>query len=198
MVTLLAFLGVLAVLLAAAFLSTREEPLLADAPRDAADLPLPEGPLSPEDVGRLRFSLAPRGYRMAEVDLALDRLAAELADRDRRLALLEAAAAPKVVTPEPDVREATPADLPVPPPVPAPSVIPDDSVPPVVPAPLAGAPLAPPAPVTPPAEEPEPLPPAEPQHEEPHEDHQGAAAATTDVTTEQLLDALEETGPHQP
>ena len=34
----------------------------------------------------MRFSLAPRGYRMDEVDAVLARLAAELADRDRRLA----------------------------------------------------------------------------------------------------------------
>lgn len=92
MVTVLALLGVLVVLFVAAALATREEPLLADAPPDAADVPLPAGPLSPEDVERLRFSLAPRGYRMSEVDAALERLSAELADRDRRIGLLEAAA----------------------------------------------------------------------------------------------------------
>jgi DivIVA domain-containing protein len=33
----------------------------------------------------LRFSLAFRGYRMAEVDDALDRLATEIAERDARI-----------------------------------------------------------------------------------------------------------------
>jgi DivIVA domain-containing protein len=104
-VTILALIGVAAVLFAAAVLATRDGAVLADAPRDAADVPLPDEPLQPEDVGRLRFSLAARGYRMSEVDLALERLARELADRDRRIALLEAAAegnqAPPVVPPAP-------------------------------------------------------------------------------------------------
>lgn len=88
MVTLLAVLGVLAVLFAAAAVATRDGGQLAEAPPDAPDLVLPEGPLGPDDVAALRFPLALRGYRMAEVDLALDRLAAELAERDRRIALL--------------------------------------------------------------------------------------------------------------
>ncbi len=91
MVTFLALLGVLAVLFAAAALLTMERPLLADAPPDAADVGLPGRPLQPEDVAGLRFALAPRGYRMSEVDEVLERVAAELADRDRRLAVLEAA-----------------------------------------------------------------------------------------------------------
>lgn len=91
MVTVLALLGVLAVLFAAAVLLTRDGPVLADAPPDAADVLLPEGPVRPEDVAAVRFSLAPRGYRMSEVDEVLERLAAELADRDRRLARLEGA-----------------------------------------------------------------------------------------------------------
>ncbi len=36
-----------------------------------------DGPLAPEDLRRVRFSLAFRGYRMSEVDALLDRLAAE-------------------------------------------------------------------------------------------------------------------------
>ena len=44
-------------------------------------------------VDGLRFSLALRGYRMDEVDDVLDRLGAELAYRDSRIAELEAAAA---------------------------------------------------------------------------------------------------------
>ena len=36
-----------------------------------------DGPLGAEDLRRVRFSLAFRGYRMSEVDALLDRLAAE-------------------------------------------------------------------------------------------------------------------------
>jgi DivIVA domain-containing protein len=85
-VTLLAVLGVLAVLFVAAVVATRDDELLADAPADAADLALPAGPLNAEDVRRVRFGLALRGYRMSEVDEVLERVAAELAERDARLA----------------------------------------------------------------------------------------------------------------
>jgi DivIVA domain-containing protein len=37
-----------------------------------------DGPLTAEDVRRVRFSTAFRGYRMSEVDALLDRLAAEM------------------------------------------------------------------------------------------------------------------------
>jgi len=36
-----------------------------------------EGPLGADDLRRVRFSLAFRGYRMSEVDALLDRLARE-------------------------------------------------------------------------------------------------------------------------
>lgn len=112
MVTVLALLGVLAVLFAAAVLSTREEGLLAEVAPDEPDVPLPEQPMTPEDVSGLRFSLAARGYRMSQVDAALERLAAELADRDRRIGLLEAAA--EGAQEAGPVREATVEDLPAP------------------------------------------------------------------------------------
>ncbi len=41
--------------------------------------------LRPDDVTHVRFSLAFRGYRMTEVDDALDRLALEIAQRDARI-----------------------------------------------------------------------------------------------------------------
>lgn len=90
MVTALALLGVLGALFVAAVLATREGGELAPAPPDAADLALPPRPLTPEDVAALRFPMAVRGYRMAEVDAALERLAEELRDRDRRIGRLEA------------------------------------------------------------------------------------------------------------
>ncbi|MBW3654079.1 MAG: DivIVA domain-containing protein [Actinobacteria bacterium] len=89
MVTLLGLLGVVAVLLGTAFVATRDDPLLADAPRDRPDLALPDAPLGAGDVEQVRLSMALRGYRMDEVDALLARLADELADRDRRLAELE-------------------------------------------------------------------------------------------------------------
>jgi DivIVA domain-containing protein len=44
--------------------------------RPDAEVPA-EGPLGAEDLRRVRFSLAFRGYRMSEVDALLDRLARE-------------------------------------------------------------------------------------------------------------------------
>ena len=45
---------------------------------DRPDAVVPaEGPLSAEDLRRVRFSIALRGYRMSEVDALLDRLASE-------------------------------------------------------------------------------------------------------------------------
>lgn len=57
-----------------------------------ADLTLPDGRLTPDDVNGLRFSLGLRGYRMREVDAAIDRLAGELAARDAEIERLRAAA----------------------------------------------------------------------------------------------------------
>lgn len=103
MLTLLAVLGVLVVLFIAAVVATRHDEVLIDVLPDAADLDLPAGPVQAEDLATLRFSLAPRGYRMDQVDEVLDRLAAELADRDRRLA--EMAAAPGPERPAPPVAQ---------------------------------------------------------------------------------------------
>jgi len=50
------------------------------APREVDDPPirLPEQDISGEDVRDVRFSTAMRGYRVAEVDEVLERLAAEI------------------------------------------------------------------------------------------------------------------------
>ncbi len=82
---MLGVLGVLAVLFATAVVATRDDPLLTDAPPDRPDLDLPPGPLTADDVEAVRFSMAPRGYRMDQVDGVLARLAEELAERDRLL-----------------------------------------------------------------------------------------------------------------
>lgn len=54
---------------------------LAPAYDDRPDALVPaRGPLRSDDLKRVRFSLAFRGYRMSEVDALLDRLAAQLAE----------------------------------------------------------------------------------------------------------------------
>ena len=60
---------------------------LAPAYDDRPDAVVPaDGPLSGDDLRRVRFSLAFRGYRMSEVDALLDRLAREReADGDREV-----------------------------------------------------------------------------------------------------------------
>ena len=56
---------------------------MAPAYDDRADLALPEDrPLGAQDLRRVRFPLALRGYRMSDVDAVLARLATELEDRD--------------------------------------------------------------------------------------------------------------------
>lgn len=94
-VTVLALLGVVLVLFAAAVLSTREGPVLAEAPPDAAYSTLPPGPLQPQDVSAVRFDMALRGYRMSEVDEVLQRLVGELRSRDERIAALEEVQGPR-------------------------------------------------------------------------------------------------------
>ncbi|MEV0262703.1 DivIVA domain-containing protein [Streptomyces sp. NPDC050617] len=67
---------------------------LSEAEPDRIGDPLPEDrPLHRTDVESLRLPIGLRGYRMAEADDALDRLAAELTERDARIAELEAALA---------------------------------------------------------------------------------------------------------
>lgn len=61
---------------------------LAEVYDDRPDVTLPvEGPVTGDDLRRVRFGVVLRGYRMAEVDALLDRVAAQLEaaeDRDRR------------------------------------------------------------------------------------------------------------------
>jgi len=56
---------------------------MSDAYDDRPDALVPiDGPLGPEHLRRVRFSLAFRGYRMSEVDALLDRMARQLDDRE--------------------------------------------------------------------------------------------------------------------
>lgn len=72
-----AVLVVLALGGVAAVAAGRGKPMAQEYP-DRPDVLVPEqGPLRAEDLRRVRFSLAFRGYRMDEVDALLARLAAE-------------------------------------------------------------------------------------------------------------------------
>jgi DivIVA domain-containing protein len=56
---------------------------MAPAYDDRPDVTVPaDGELGADDLRRVRFSLAFRGYRMSEVDALLDRLAREKEDRE--------------------------------------------------------------------------------------------------------------------
>jgi DivIVA domain-containing protein len=58
---------------------------MAETFDDRPDSRVPaDGPLTAQDLRRVRFSTAVRGYRMSEVDALLDRLAAEMEQRDDR------------------------------------------------------------------------------------------------------------------
>ncbi|MER5883492.1 hypothetical protein ABT160_06655 [Streptomyces sp. NPDC001941] len=68
--------------------------VLPEVPPERLVDPLPRSrPVGRADVEALRLPVAPRGYRMADVDDVLGRLGAELAERDARIAELEAALA---------------------------------------------------------------------------------------------------------
>jgi DivIVA domain-containing protein len=79
----------------------------ADPDRMEDRLP-PDRPLARSDIDAVRLPVAVRGYRMLDVDEVLDRLGAELTERDARIAELEAALAGARVTllkdPEPQDR----------------------------------------------------------------------------------------------
>ncbi|MEV7193511.1 DivIVA domain-containing protein [Streptomyces sp. NPDC093510] len=71
-----------------------ESGALPDAAPERFTDPLPpDRPLRRADVDAVRFPMTLRGYHMAEVDDVLGRLGAELAERDARIAELEAALA---------------------------------------------------------------------------------------------------------
>jgi DivIVA domain-containing protein len=91
-------LGGVVVLLALAFVLGRDVPLLDDEPEDSKDTGLPaDRLLRSDDIGRLRFRVGLRGYRMSDVDAVLDAVHRALASaegRDRRPAGLAREAKP--------------------------------------------------------------------------------------------------------
>jgi DivIVA domain-containing protein len=92
-IAFLMVLAVLGVVFGVAVVLTGRAEGMSEEHQDFADTGIPrDRAMTPQDVIGLRFALAFRGYRMAEVDDALDRLAAELAARDEAIARLRAAA----------------------------------------------------------------------------------------------------------
>lgn len=68
---------------------------------DRPDMTVPaRQALTSTDIGSARFGVGVRGYRMDEVDTLLERVAKEVAERDRRIADLERAVAPIVEAPD--------------------------------------------------------------------------------------------------
>ena len=104
MIVLLQVLAVLAVVFGVAVVLTGRTDGLSEEAQDLADTGIPrDRAMTPRDVVGLRFALAFRGYRMNEVDDALDRLAAELAARDEEIERLRAGVPPGRAEPEPVV-----------------------------------------------------------------------------------------------
>lgn len=59
---------------------------LPEARSDRDSFVMPAGSLAAHDLVDVRFGVGFRGYRMHEVDLVLDRLRAQLAERERAVA----------------------------------------------------------------------------------------------------------------
>lgn len=91
MVTVLGVLGAVAVLFGVGVVATRPTgAVLSPAEPDRPDVGLPHGAVTSDDLHRVRFGLALRGYRMSEVDEVLDRAADALAEERARTRVLEA------------------------------------------------------------------------------------------------------------
>jgi len=91
LVVVVLVLTVAAVIFGAAALITGGDPGLVPAEPDGRAVPLPnDRPLVEEDLAKVRFDLAVRGYRMAQVDQALRRAAYDIGYKDELIGVLEA------------------------------------------------------------------------------------------------------------
>ena len=86
----------------AVFVFGRGEQLAPLSPR-RSPTELPEKALSAEDVRKVRFAMAVRGYRMSDVDWALEQMADELDRLHARISALSADPADDDSGPPPDV-----------------------------------------------------------------------------------------------
>jgi DivIVA domain-containing protein len=100
-VVVVAALGVAAVAAAGGLGEMAKEPV-----RDVYRQDLPgDRPLGAGDIQRLKFGVTLRGYAMAQVDDVLDRLAAEIAERDDLIARLTADPGPVPSSPPADASD---------------------------------------------------------------------------------------------
>ncbi|MEE2033682.1 DivIVA domain-containing protein [Rhodococcus chondri] len=130
MLTVLLYVGVMvlvgAVLFFVASTVFGRGEALAPIPPGTTTTVLPASDVTGRDIRDLRFQQVLRGYKMSEVDWALDRMAREIDDLRARLDEYEATAAPDEAAPaEASSRtdEPDPADEPVP------EVVPDEQSP---------------------------------------------------------------------
>ncbi|TDO64198.1 DivIVA domain-containing protein [Kribbella sp. VKM Ac-2571] len=97
------FFGLIVVLLigAVAVVASGRWGAMSTAYDDRPDMTVPaRQALTATDIESARFAVGVRGYRMDEVDTLLERVAKEVAERDRRIADLERAVAPIVEAPD--------------------------------------------------------------------------------------------------
>ncbi|MFD3403762.1 DivIVA domain-containing protein [Kribbella sp. NPDC058693] len=97
------FFGLIVVVLigAVAVVASGRWGAMSTAYDDRPDMTVPaRQALTSTDIESARFAVGVRGYRMDEVDTLLERVAKEVAERDRRIADLERAVAPIVDAPE--------------------------------------------------------------------------------------------------
>lgn len=97
------FFGLIVVLLigAVAVVASGRWGAMNTAYDDRPDMTVPaRQALTSTDIESARFAVGVRGYRMDEVDTLLERVAKEVAERDRRIADLERAVAPIVEAPD--------------------------------------------------------------------------------------------------
>ena len=73
---------VVAVLLGIAVVASGRVGSMPPAYGDHPDVVLPDGPLGPDDLRRLRLPVTGRGYARDEVDALLDRLATQLEEQE--------------------------------------------------------------------------------------------------------------------
>ncbi len=163
-------------LLAVALVAAGRGDPLAAAPEDGPDRGLPDGSVASDDVPRVRFRTALRGYRMVDVDEVLDRLQQALAEHEEELRRLRAPAGAT-----PDSRQGAADGEPFEP-VPSPQPRPTHEPEPVVPGPEPVVPGPEPVPT------PEPAPAPRPAHE---------PAPTHDLGPEPAHDLEPERGAHR-
>jgi DivIVA domain-containing protein len=80
--------GIVVICLVAAFLLGLISGGVGGATSSLRHQPLPDTPLTDDDLDSLQLDVTARGYRMSQVDGVLDRLRRELAERDEQIAVL--------------------------------------------------------------------------------------------------------------